>query len=601
MSRKHGGFDEDDYWDEEEDYDYDDDYYDEYDDVAAKPAGAAAKQPQQQKGGGKGKGTKSAAQAAPAVVAAVKKKAVVVPKAPAPVSGSGGAPPFKFDTPSPDDVVANAQEGRKIDSSQYAAAPTGSDSGPPVAGMAKLKVSSARDLSAYIMDTATSKACEEAARQEDAEHGGLAALHLVVLGHVDAGKSTLMGRLLHDLGLVDQRTVHKNQKEAAQAGKASFSWAWLLDERPEERARGVTVDVAVSGFQTPRFNVTLLDAPGHRDFIPNMITGAAQADAALLLVDGSMGGFESGFEGDGQTREHAQLARSLGIGQIAVVVSKLDTCEFSSERFLAIKAALEPFLRTCGFKEGSVQWLPAVGPTGENLVKPAEEPRLAEWWSGPTLVGAIDGFSPRERNIGRPFRMPISEVLKSRALGGDAVAGKVETGALLPGAKVMLQPGGEVFTVKALEAGKKGSAVVRAGDSAAVGLTGLDPQKIAAGVSMLCHPDWPCPVVQKFEAKVAIIGTEMPIVAGQPATLHVHVGKEEAAITALVSLLDSKTGEVKKAKPRCLLKGQSGVVEVQLARPLCMETYADIRALGRVTLRDGGATIAVGIVERLIS
>jgi len=596
MSRKHGGFDDDDYWDEEEDYYDDEEYYDEYDDVAAKPAPPSAK-PSCSKGGQGGKG------GAPA---ATKKKA----PAALPTSGGGGAsggasgaaPAFKFDTPSPDDVVASAQAGRKISSSQYAATPSsGTDSSAPTAEMAALRVTALRSLEEYVMDAATAKACEEAARLEHAEGGGRAGLHLVVLGHVDAGKSTLMGRLLHDLGLVDQRTVHKNQKEAAQAGKASFSWAWLLDERPEERARGVTVDVAVSGFQTPRFNVTLLDAPGHRDFIPNMITGAAQADAALLLVDGSLGGFESGFEGNGQTREHAQLARSLGIEQVAVVVSKLDTCDFSAERFAGIQAAMDPFLRTCGFKEGSVRWLPAVGPSGENLVKSPEDPRLAQWWSGPTLVGAIDSFSPRERAVSRPFRMPVSEVVKSRALGGDGVAGKAEAGALLPGAKVMLQPGGEIFTVKAVEVGKKTAAVVRAGDSAAVGLVGLDPQSVVPGVSMLCHPEWPCPVVRRFEAKVAILESEMPIVAGQPATLHVHVGKEEAAITALVALLDSKTGEVKKSKPRCLLKGQSGVVEVELARPLCMEAYADMRPLGRVTLRDGGVTMAVGIVQRLLA
>mmetsp|Transcript_20395 Transcript_20395/g.56534 ORF Transcript_20395/g.56534 Transcript_20395/m.56534 type:complete len:474 (-) Transcript_20395:108-1529(-) len=462
------------------------------------------------------------------------------------------------------------------------------------------KASHMRPLSEYRMDPKLASACAEAAAMEHADTGGKPGLHLVVLGHVDAGKSTLMGRLLHDLGLVDQRTVHKHKKEAVQAGKASFSWAWLLDERPEERARGVTVDVAVSGFETPGFVVTLLDAPGHRDFIPNMITGAAQADAALLLVDGSIGGFESGFEGNGQTREHAQLARSLGIDQVAVVISKLDMCGFSEERFLAVKTALAPFLKTCGFREEAVQWLPAVGPTGENLVNPPKEPCLAQWWTGKTLVGAIDSFHPRERLVEQPLRMPLSETGKSRSLGGDSLSGKVVAGAMIPGMRVMVQPSGQVGVVKALEVSHRAVPVVRSGDGASVGISGIDQNVLVPGVSVLCDPEWPIQVVTKLEAKLLILDVDFPVVAGQPATLHVHVSKEEASITRLLAKLDSKTGEVQKANPRFLLKGQTGVVEVELARAICMECYSDIRPLGRVTLRDGGATFAVGIVQRII-
>jgi elongation factor 1 alpha-like protein len=223
-----------------------------------------------------------------------------------------------------------------------------------------------KDLSEYKLEPDLEKECLALEAAESSKEGpALQGLHLVVLGHVDAGKSTLMGRLLHDTGAIGAKEVHKNEREAAQMGKASFSWAWALDERPEERARGVTVDVAMQRFKTSRFKVTLLDAPGHKDFVPNAIAGAAQADAAILLVDGSIGGFEAGFGsieghsdhpysssgGGGQTKEHAQLARSLGIEQLIVVVSKLDTCGFSRDRFLAIKEILSPYLtKTCGFK-----------------------------------------------------------------------------------------------------------------------------------------------------------------------------------------------------------------------------------------------------------
>jgi len=449
------------------------------------------------------------------------------------------------------------------------------------------------------MDAKLTKACAEAAAGGGGG-GGRHTLHLAVLGHVDAGKSTLMGRLLHDLGAVDQRTVHKHEKEAAQAGKASFSWAWLLDERPEERSRGVTVDVAVRSFKTPGFDVLLLDAPGHRDFIPNMIAGAAQADAALLLVDGSRGGFESGFEGDGQTREHAQLARSLGIEQIIVVVSKLDTCDFEQQRFLDIKAAMAPFLRSCGFREEAVQWLPAVGPSGQNLTQPPTEERLRQWWDGDTLVGAIDKFSLPHRDLDRPFRMPVSEVVRSRALGGDAASGKVEAGALMAGMRVMVQPGGQIGSVKALEVNGHPVELVRAGDAASVGLSGLDTQVLLSGTSVLCHPEWPCPIGCHVEAKLLILDVEMPIVAGQPATVHLHVSKEEGSILRLAALLDPKTGEVKKARPRCLLKGQTGIVELEFARTMCVECFCNVRPLGRIALRDQGRTIAVGIVQRVL-
>eukprot|EP00798_Chlamydomonas_sp_ICE-L_P023983 gene23983-9558_t len=354
---------------------------------------------------------------------------VVPPTPPDAVAAAGddvqAAHPFGFNTPSPDDIVLAAQEGKPVEGtkppitegkrksgnigislpqSKFLANPNpgqrrqqsqadeaasnmshlnlasescsthegASPSGKGGQSASEQPLSSRRRIGKYVMEPDLSRAVhvlEHGHSDVDSRQG----LHLIVLGHVDAGKSTLMGRLLHDLGVLGKKEAHKNAKESAQAGKASFSWAWALDERPEERSRGVTVDIALHRFQTRRFNVTLMDAPGHRDFVPNMISGATQADAALLLVDGSIGGFEAGFNagvgGDhGQTREHAQLARSLGVEQLAVVVSKLDMCDYSQDRFNHIKAAMLPFLtKTCGFKESALQWLPAVGPAGQNL------------------------------------------------------------------------------------------------------------------------------------------------------------------------------------------------------------------------------------------
>ncbi|KAL4448191.1 hypothetical protein ABPG75_005410 [Micractinium tetrahymenae] len=635
------------YYDDDDLEDYeDDDYWDEEYEEEAPPPPKPSPKP------------KPAPKPAAAPAAAAAKKLPqaaqikqqpyqLVPEAAA--AAAAGVQRFGFDQPSPDDMVLAAQQKKgpgpaprpynplqhqqqrqQQEAAQQAAqqAQQGPADAALAGGMQGLSVgepaaepgaaqaapqqqqqqqrgsTSRRPLTEYRPEPELAAECERAAAEE-AGAGGKPRLHLVVLGHVDAGKSTLMGRMLYELGLISEKTVHKTQREAQATGKGSFAWAWMLDERPEERARGVTVDVAVTRFETPGRNVTLLDAPGHRDFVPNMIAGAAQADAALLIVDGSPGGFEAGFEpaapgsaaGGGQTREHAQLARSLGVEQVAVVVTKLDTCDFSRERFDAIKSQLEPFLKTCGFREASIQWLPAVGPTGDNLAKPPADPRLAAWWKGPTLAQAIDAFRPTHRLLERPLRLPVTDVVRS-GKAGVTVGGKLEGGALRPGSRVLIMPSGETSTVKSLEVDSKPTALARAGDSADVTLASIEPNVVGAG-SVLCHPDFPVPLVDRFEARMVVLDVAIPVLKGQQVTIHAHTARESGHISGLVSLLNAKTGEVQRARPRCLLKGQSAVVEVTPARPLCLEEYAAYRALGRVALRDGGRTIAVGIISSL--
>eukprot|EP00210_Caulerpa_lentillifera_P008852 g8446.t1 len=466
------------------------------------------------------------------------------------------------------------------------------------------------ELAQYAFHTSFTLFCRLC--QETSKLSTLPILHLVVLGHVDAGKSTLMGRLLHDLGVVSKREMHKYKREATEAGKGSFSWAWVLDERPEERARGITVDVATARFQTQNFSVNLLDAPGHKDFVPNMISGAAQADAALLVVDGSIGGFEAGFEEGvhcGQTREHAQLARSLGIEQIAIVVTKLDTCEFSEERFSAIQSAMTPFLELCGFKRDSIQWLMASAPNGLNMINaPIQESQLA-WYSGPTVLQAIDHFHSITRSFNAPLRLPVGEVVKSRTLG-TGVSGKIESGAIRVGSRVWISPLTESAIVKAIEIGGKSVDFAKAGDCCDIGLSQIDGQQLFIGC-VLCPEGWPTPVAHSFEAKVLVLEAPVPIlpgnlhqtlslvVPGLQVSIQCHAVKESAKITRLVSLLNSKTSQIQKQRPRCLLKGQTAVIEVELSRGVCLEEYASFRALGRVAIRESGRTIAVGIVTKI--
>ncbi len=546
----------------------------------------------------------------------------------APRATDDGAAPFHFDTLSPDGAVLAAQAKASFGVAEANAARAAAAAAAN--GVAAMRLGEAAPTSAAAAAPAAPTAaaapplfelapalralCDAAAAAAaGAAAGGRAALHLVVLGHVDAGKSTLMGRLLFELGLLDEKTVHRTRRDAAAAGKAASEWAWMLDERPEERARGVTVDVATSRFDTPRRRVTLLDAPGHRDFVPAAIAGAAAADAALLVVDGSPGGFEAGFAaaapdapaGGGQTREHAALARALGVAQAAVVVTKLDTCGFAEARFLEVRAALEPYLLRCGFAPGRVAWLPVVGPTGENMVTRPADARLAAWYAGPTLVEAIDAFAPRPRDVERPARLAVAEVRAAPGRGGKAggevvVAGKVEAGALAPGSRVRLSPSGALATVRSIAVGGAPAPVARAGDAAEATLAGLDPGAVAPG-DVVCDAEHAVPAAQRFTARLVVLDVPVPILRGAQVTLHAHALRGAATVTALLSLLDPRTGAETRARPRCLLPGQSALVEVTPEAPVALEPAAACRALGRIALRDGGRTIAVGVVTTVVA
>lgn len=427
-------------------------------------------------------------------------------------------------------------------------------------------------------------------------------LHLAIVGHVDAGKSTLMGRFLYIMGRVSQKEMHKYEREAKQKGKGSFSYAWVLDESPEERERGVTMTVAVAHFETNNFHVVLLDSPGHKDFVPNMIVGASQADAAVLVVDASVGAFEAGMDGQGiggQTKEHAQLIRSFGVEQLIVAVNKMDAIAYSKERFDFIKSQLGTFLRRCGFKECSLTWIPMSVIENQNLVVSPTNEHLKSWYKGPNLLEAIDLFKLPTRDTCRPLRLPISEVIQSRTLGQVAVSGKLEAGAIRIGTKVLVMPLAELATVKAIEQDGKALNIAKAGDSVDIGLQGVDSSILMPG-GILCHPDFPVPVANCIELKVAVLDIRKPILFGAEVELHAHHAKESARVAQILAILDPKTGMVRKKAPRCLTANQSALIQVSPGQGICIEEYSNYKALGRVTLRADGKTIAVGVVTRII-
>uniref|UniRef100_A0A8C1BVR3 HBS1-like protein n=1 Tax=Cyprinus carpio carpio TaxID=630221 RepID=A0A8C1BVR3_CYPCA len=427
--------------------------------------------------------------------------------------------------------------------------------------------------------------------------GGKPLLNLVVIGHVDAGKSTLMGHLLYLLGNVNKRTMHKYEQESKKAGKASFAYAWVLDETGEERDRGVTMDVGMTKFETDSKVITLMDAPGHKDFIPNMITGAAQADVAVLVVDASRGEFEAGFEAGGQTREHGLLVRSLGVTQLAVAVNKMDQVNWQQERFRDIVSKLGHFLKQAGFKDSDVFYIPTSGLSGENLTTRSKVADLTAWYTGPCLLEQIDAFKPPQRSVEKPFRLCVSDVFKDQG-SGFCVTGKIEAGFIQTGDKVLAMPPNETCTVKGITLHDEALDWAAAGDHVSLTVTGMDIIKINVGC-IFCDPKEAIRACTRFRARILLFNIEVPITQGFPVLLHYQTVSEPATIRKLVSVLHKSSGEVLKKKPKCLSKGQNAVVEIQTQRPVALELYKDYKELGRFMLRYVGSTIAAGVVTEV--
>ncbi|KAF9958967.1 HBS1-like protein [Mortierella alpina] len=433
--------------------------------------------------------------------------------------------------------------------------------------------------------------------------------------------STLMGHLLYLQGEVNEKTIRKHERDAQKIGKASFAFAWVLDETGEERARGITMDVGVTKFETEHRKFTLLDAPGHRDFIPNMISGTAQADVAILVVDATTGEFESGFDANGQTKEHALLARSLGVQQLVIAVNKLDVVGWSEARFLEIVQKLELFLvKDASFKKSNLIFIPCSGFTGENLVKRSVPGSICNgsavsdaavedsvrsvvetfaWYKGPTLVATIDKLAAPTRPVEKPLRMSVTDVFKGT--GGVAAAGRLEAGHIQLGEAIMVMPGSVMATVKTLEVNDEPVRWAAAGDSVVLTLSGVEILQVSNG-SVLCSRDEPIPVTTHFAAQIVVFDVKIPITVGFPIIVHHQSHNGPGVISKLVSTIDKGTGEVIKKSPRHLGKNTTAMVEIKLnGRAIPLETFKDSKELGRVMLRKGGETVAAGIVTKILS
>ncbi|MCD6301633.1 MAG: translation elongation factor EF-1 subunit alpha [Staphylothermus sp.] len=418
-------------------------------------------------------------------------------------------------------------------------------------------------------------------------------LNLVVIGHVDHGKSTLVGHILYRLGLVDQKTLQTLEEEAKKKGKESFKYAWLLDKLKEERERGVTIALTYMKFETRKYIFTIIDAPGHRDFIKNMITGASQADAALLVVSARKGEFEAGMSPEGQTREHAILAKTMGINQLIVAVNKMDATDppWSQKRYEQIKNVLGKFLKSLGYDVSKIPFIPVSAWTGDNLIE--RSPNMP-WYDGPTLVEALDMLEPPPKPVDKPLRIPIQDVYAISGVGTVPV-GRVETGVLKVGDRVVFMPPAKVGEVRSIETHHTRIEKAEPGDNIGFNVRGVSKKDIRRG-DVAGHLDHPPTVAEEFTARIFVIWHPTAITVGYTPVVHIHTASVACRIVEIQAKLDPRTGKVLEQNPQFIKMGDAAIVRFKPIKPLVVEKYSEFPPLGRFAMRDMGKTIGIGVV-----
>ncbi len=421
-------------------------------------------------------------------------------------------------------------------------------------------------------------------------------LNLVVIGHVDHGKSTTVGHLFSLTGAVDERTAKTYEEEAKKLGKETFKFAWVLDKLKEERERGLTIDVAYLKFETPKYFFTIIDAPGHRDFIKNMITGASQSDAAILLISAKRGEFEAGIGPGGQTREHAFLAYTLGVNQLVVAINKMDdlSVDWKQERYDEIKNEISRMLKMSGYKPEKIEFVPTSGWTGDNLAKRSDK---MPWYKGPTLFEALDKMEVPPKPINKPLRLPIQDIYTITGVGSVPV-GRVETGVLKEGDDLIFMPSKVKGQVKSIETHHVKVPKALPGDNIGFNVRGISKKDVHRG-DVAGHPNNPPSVAKEFIGQIIVIHHPTAIAAGYSPVLHSNTGQISCRFKELIAKLDPRTGQTVEESPAFLKTGDGAVVRFEPIQPISIETYADFPELGRFAIRDMGTTIAAGVIKEI--
>ena len=421
-------------------------------------------------------------------------------------------------------------------------------------------------------------------------------LNLVVIGHVDHGKSTLVGHILYRLGYIEEKKMKELEEQAKARGKESFKYAWILDKLKEERERGITIDLTFVKFETKKYVFTIIDAPGHRDFVKNMITGASQADAAILVVSARKGEFEAGMSPEGQTREHMLLARTMGINQIIVAVNKMDAPDvnYDRKRYEQIVAVLKKFMKGLGYDPEKIPFIPVSAWKGDNLIE--RSPNMP-WYNGPTLVEALDMLKPPEKPVDKPLRIPVQNVYSIPGAGTVPV-GRVETGVLKVGDKVVFMPPGVVGEVRSIQMHYQDLPKAEPGDNIGFAVRGVSRSDIRRG-DVAGHLDKPPTVADEFTARVIVIWHPSAIAVGYTPVIHVHTASVSARIVEIVAKLDPRTGQVVEKNPQFIKQGEAAIVRFKPIKPMVIEPFKDFPQLGRFAMRDMNRTVGIGIVTEV--
>ncbi|XP_039216396.1 eukaryotic peptide chain release factor GTP-binding subunit ERF3A isoform X2 [Crotalus tigris] len=421
-------------------------------------------------------------------------------------------------------------------------------------------------------------------------------VNVVFIGHVDAGKSTIGGQIMYLTGMVDKRTLEKYEREAKEKNRETWYLSWALDTNQEERDKGKTVEVGRAYFETEKKHFTILDAPGHKSFVPNMIGGASQADLAVLVISARKGEFETGFEKGGQTREHAMLAKTAGVKHLIVLINKMDdpTVNWSNERYEECKEKLVPFLKKVGFNpKKDIHFMPCSGLTGANLKEPSD---FCPWYIGLPFIPYLDNLPNFNRSVDGPIRLPIVDKYKDM---GTVVLGKLESGSICKGQQLVMMPNKHNVEVLGILSDDVETESVAPGENLKIRLKGIEEEEILPGF-ILCDLNNLCHSGRTFDAQIVIIEHKSIICPGYNAVLHIHTCIEEVEITALICLVDKKSGEKSKTRPRFVKQDQVCIARLRTAGTICLETFKDFPQMGRFTLRDEGKTIAIGKVLKLV-
>jgi len=418
-------------------------------------------------------------------------------------------------------------------------------------------------------------------------------LNLVVIGHVDAGKSTATGHLIYKCGGIDKRAIEKFEKEAEQMGKGSFKYAWVLDKLKAERECGITIDIALWKFETAKSVFTIIDAPGHRDFIKNMITGTSQADAAVLMIDSH--DFEAGISKDGQTREHALLAYTLGVKQMVVAVNKMDAepaC-YKQDRYDEIVGAVGGYLKKVGYNPAKLPFVPISGWAGDNMVEKSDK---MAWYKGPYLLEALDNLKAPERPFDKPLRLPLQDVYKIGGIGTVPV-GRVETGILKPGDLVTFAPCAMTTEVKSVEMHHTSLPSAEPGDNVGFNVKNLSVKDIRRGYVASNAKNDPAKEAASFKAQVIILNHPSEIKAGYAPVIDCHTAHIACKFEELLSKCDRRSGKETEGAPKGVKNGDAAMVLMKPMKPLCVEPFSEYPPLGRFAVRDMRQTVAVGVIK----